>query len=327
MGAAVGRSLVLLAICASSAACEGKAGADSDGTASWPSCAAACQLEGRCTVRDGGCAAASDADCGQSEACRFLGKCAPDRRGACVFGAATDADCRKGRAGIDPCAQWGYCRAVDGRCVAGSDEDCWQSRHCLQYGKCAARDGTCRHTAATDADCWTAVGTEEAETCVEWGFCTARDGVCVAASDADCGQSDQCHDIGKCVADGLGSCTVGSEADCRRSFLCGGGGDCSAEEGWCVRRADDGSPRSPPLPGRARGALVLPRGQGLRLLGEPHLHRLGPMLAARWLVRGRLRCGLSALVPVQDRRRLQGPRRLVRRVGAIQSASRLRRRR
>ena len=246
MGAAVGRSLVLLAICASSAACEGKAGADSDGTASWPSCAAACQLEGRCTVRDGGCAAASDADCGQSEACRFLGKCAPDRRGACVFGAATDADCRKGRAGIDPCAQWGYCRAVDGRCVAGSDEDCWQSRHCLQYGKCAARDGTCRHTAATDADCWTAVGTEEAETCVEWGFCTARDGVCVAASDADCGQSDQCHDIGKCVADGLGSCTVGSEADCRRSFLCGGGGDCSAEEGWCVRRADDGSPRSPP---------------------------------------------------------------------------------
>lgn len=42
-----------------------------------------CKDEGRCTLRNGFCVAASDADCKQSGWCKMLGRCTA-REGKCV---------------------------------------------------------------------------------------------------------------------------------------------------------------------------------------------------------------------------------------------------
>ena len=93
------------------------------------------------------------------------------------------------------CKGEGRCTGSDGRCVAGSDEECRESKLCETDGRCTAKDGKC--VAASAKDC--------ATICEMQGRCTVEDGNCIAASREDCKESSACKTADRCVAK-LGRC-------------------------------------------------------------------------------------------------------------------------
>lgn len=98
------------------------------------------------------------------------------------------------------CQLEGLCSWTDdGRCVAGSDDDCRPSDACLG------------------------------------GRCTAKEERCVADSDADCRGSWACKGWGRCDHDGDESCVAESAADCRASTRCQREGECTLRGGACVK--------------------------------------------------------------------------------------------
>jgi hypothetical protein len=96
-----------------------------------------CQLEGFCSVGEGGqCIAASDDDCAPSDAC-LGGRCSA-REGLCV--AADDDDCRESWA----CKGYGLCHHDgDQACMARAEDDCRASTRCARLGECRLDQGAC----------------------------------------------------------------------------------------------------------------------------------------------------------------------------------------
>ena len=74
--------------------------------------------------------------CDGADPCTDEGKCSV-KEGACV--AASDDDCKKG----DICTSKGACTAKDGACVVGGDADCKQSEACKKEGFCKAKGNNC----------------------------------------------------------------------------------------------------------------------------------------------------------------------------------------
>jgi hypothetical protein len=113
-----------------------------------PDCARGqqCYDQGLCTVQDGQCLAASDADCNTaSEVCQRFGLCTASK-GRCV--AASDEGCQESA----QCEIYGGCTAVDGKCIAISDEQCQQASVCDLYGWCTANlQGECVKIISPDA--------------------------------------------------------------------------------------------------------------------------------------------------------------------------------
>lgn len=107
-------------------------------------CAEQCRAGGRCHAAQGLCAARSDADCEQSEACAEWGACTYGD-GECWRGGQTPEDCRVpfGPNGEHGCNLFGFCTPTDGLCQAGSDADCQGAFVCLEWEECKALDGEC----------------------------------------------------------------------------------------------------------------------------------------------------------------------------------------
>ncbi len=98
------------------------------------------------------------------------------------------------------CQLEGLCSGTgDGRCIAGSSDDCRPSDACLG------------------------------------GRCTAKDERCVAGSDADCQGSWACKGWGRCHYDGTDSCVASSATDCQASTRCPREGECTLRGGACVK--------------------------------------------------------------------------------------------
>ncbi len=101
---------------------------------------AGCSNHGLCTQLGDGCVAASNADCLPSRACRRDDRCRA-REGSCVASraSAVHPECS------EKCSDAGRCVYADGRCFAGSDADCQDSRRCRENGECSydARELQC----------------------------------------------------------------------------------------------------------------------------------------------------------------------------------------
>ena len=69
-----------------------------------------CKKSGKCSAKNGVCAAESDDDCKKSYDCKSLGPCTA-KDGACVVG--SDADCKASEA----CAKDQYCVAKGNNCI------------------------------------------------------------------------------------------------------------------------------------------------------------------------------------------------------------------
>jgi hypothetical protein len=129
-----------------------------------------------------GCGSIADDECYYSGLCAFFGTCSADETWNCR--ALSDDDCIGWRApdvlegGLGPCGYDGACTAVDGVCVATSDEDCRNSTYCHETGACGVGDGRC--VPNSDEDC------RGGQRCGWSGQCSFADGECMASSEEDC---------------------------------------------------------------------------------------------------------------------------------------------
>lgn len=89
-------------------------------------CADVCRRAGLCSFDGYGCAARSDDDCRQSEACRDEGQCRLLRGGD--VGMSHRVGRSMGTAGV---------------CVIRTDEDCRSSRACTEHGRCVVGETAC----------------------------------------------------------------------------------------------------------------------------------------------------------------------------------------
>lgn len=123
-----------------------------------------CTREGKCSVKDGVCAAVSNDDCKQGVQCKGSGACTA-KDGACIV--ASSDDCKS----TNICAAMARCTLVDGACSFTSDADCVASSMCKNNGHCSKKDDKC--VATKDDDCAASV------MCKAHGECTAEGGRCV----------------------------------------------------------------------------------------------------------------------------------------------------
>ena len=103
-----GGSCFEISDCAEGLACVGASGElkrceKCEGTAD-------CSSDGRCTVKDGACVAASNEDCKKGYICNGKGACTA-KDGKCTVGG--DADCQQS----DACKSQGYCIAKGNNCI------------------------------------------------------------------------------------------------------------------------------------------------------------------------------------------------------------------
>lgn len=200
-GLTVGRVLVFVAALA---ACEEQptpvATASGEPTVSASAvpnrCANRCTLAGLCGWDEarGRCAAADDADCARSTACKTSGNCG-EQAGECV--PTKPEHCRK----AERCPSEGLCTFTRPgvRCSATA-KDCASSKGCARKGRCSPFRGKC--DVADDDDC------ARSELCKRHGQCSAvpRKGspiamfTCKAADNDDCHKSEDCKDRGLCTA-------------------------------------------------------------------------------------------------------------------------------
>lgn len=161
---------------------------------------AGCAALGRCGVKDGACAATSDAHCKNTENCKTDGLCSAVN-GACT---AQGDDCRSARA----CTEYARCTVRGNACVAASSADCELSKMCSRQGYCTFVEGRCQ--LAAQADC------EKTTGCKLYGSChfvqdTHKSGMeetpgCVIGSNADCRRAEVCKTRGYCRK-GTRACT------------------------------------------------------------------------------------------------------------------------
>ena len=97
-----------------------------------------------------------------------------------------------------------------------SDAACRTDPDCTKHGLCRASWGSC--VAATRADC------QQSEDCTVFQACTPANGAC-RVSDADCQQAKDCRVNGACKSVSLG-CIVANQEDCQRSEGCRQWGAC-----------------------------------------------------------------------------------------------------
>jgi hypothetical protein len=125
----------------------------------------ACEMDGKCSLVDGICAAASIEDCKSSLACKGSGACSA-KDGRCII--AGDEDCKSS----EICVNMAFCTFTDGRCALTSSDDCRTARGCKSSGLCTKRVDRC--VAASDEDC------KASTMCKAHGACVARAGSCAS---------------------------------------------------------------------------------------------------------------------------------------------------
>jgi hypothetical protein len=139
--------------------------------------------------------------CTEYSACRLAGsRCgrAPGTDGEPLR--QTDADCSKtADQYAAPCKGSGLCKAQDGVCVAGSDDDCRRSEACVQNGHCQRMSNLC--LPPDGATC------ERTTVCKEQGECVWQHGFCVA-TDASCAATPACRDSSSGCKAKHGRCDV-----------------------------------------------------------------------------------------------------------------------
>ena len=154
--------------------------------------------------------------------------------GACkalgTHGTTCNADCSRGKS-WQGCRDQGRCTAKDGACIVAGPQDCQQSFSCYGHGKCVFATDRC--VVGDGAAC------KISEACTKFGACglwVAPDGSghCRASSDADCAQSSQCKEVGRCSLSAK-SCLPLSDADCAQSKLCHENGFCRVVNKHCVK--------------------------------------------------------------------------------------------
>jgi hypothetical protein len=104
---------------------------------------------------------------------------------------------------------------------------CLRSRMCGFEGLCSPSEGELC-IAASNADC------KDSDAC-RGGRCTAKDGVCIAASDDDCRTSWACRAWGRCFHDGHEACSAKLAKDCRKSTRCQREGECKLVGNVCAK--------------------------------------------------------------------------------------------
>lgn len=171
-------------------------------------CSPYCEMEG-CEITpmdydNPYCATIDAKTCVNSTACSAEGECdfLPDEN----FCFATKAWCQKSFA----CRLEGRCFAINGQCVAGSNEACRQSADCLTFGRCHYDPNAGGCVPRVDRDC------SQSDVCKNEGKCRAGYQefnarpirTCVAACDGDCSKTDACKSENRCWVGREGSCST-----------------------------------------------------------------------------------------------------------------------
>lgn len=185
----------------------------------------ACVFDGECSLVQGKCVRASDADCMQSGQCQFGGECVYSASAAhrCV----AKAPCAKTPA----CKAYGACQDSDyGQCYH-SDEGCEASDWCKFEGRCRTSSGP-------SLGCVPEYTCADLPVCTERGACevvsTGDDTRCEATTTDACMKSRQCARFGLCQKDPQGSGCRATESACGRSLECKAQGLCGLVAGLCV---------------------------------------------------------------------------------------------
>lgn len=181
-----------------------------------------CAQEGLCSVTEGRCVAASNADCERSLGCRVLGQCSA-QGGECVAEATSACS---GLRGNPICRASDACEARDGLCVLRGELNCAEQPVCESLGRCSKTALGCE--ARTKEDC--------RQICAERGLCEPSRGQCVATAQADCDKSSACVDDGPCVLSGGECLTKGAQELKGKSGAPRGGNIFDIDE-WLERQA------------------------------------------------------------------------------------------
>jgi len=149
-----------------------------------------CRSSGLCTLEKEKCVGAAAEDCAASEQCRSAGACSFTGNPFEPCRPRTDADCGESQA----CKRHGRCHPAQDRCVVQTEADCRQAEVCRRDGACSftvptdepsdtqsphqaasspgPRGALLRCEAANDADC------AQSQACRKDGRCKAVDGYC-----------------------------------------------------------------------------------------------------------------------------------------------------
>jgi len=100
-----------------------------------------CKLNGHCSIHEGWCVVAKDADCKDTTICKLEGRCwavgSPPWKVDCK--AKSQDDCKKAQ----DCSDSGRCTFKSGRCIASTKEECKKSKFCRLDKKCTLKKGMC----------------------------------------------------------------------------------------------------------------------------------------------------------------------------------------
>jgi len=204
--------------------------------------------DGKCSgAKQGGCVAASDAECQRARSARRAASARQERR----VRRGHDEDCKRSKL----CTEGGLCSALEGACIdLKKDFQVACAKSCKVNGQCVQQKGKCvalskYHCNGTGSD------TPDPESpCQKSGLCTIQGDKCLAASAEDCAKSAVCKHGLQCAAEG-GKCVATAE-QCVKSELCTKQGQCTVVDGACTA-ASNATARSP-----SRAAVRAVHGQG-----------------------------------------------------------------